>query len=66
MELLQPGVDRAVMALGLGHASVETTHRSLHASRERKEPAWAKPAPLNVPPGRYRPDDQLLAGLKGL
>jgi integrase/recombinase XerD len=66
MELLQHGVDRAVIALWLGHESVETTQRYLHASLELKEPALAKTAPLNVPPGRYRPDDQRLAFLKGL
>ena len=66
MELLQHGVDRAVIALWLGHESVETTQRYLHASLELKEQALAKTTPLNVPPGRYRPDDQLLAFLKGL
>jgi site-specific recombinase XerD len=66
MELLQHGVDRAVIALWLGHESVETTQRYLHASLELKEQALAKTAPLNVAPGRYRPDDQLLAFLKGL
>ena len=66
MDLLQHGVDRAVIALWLGHESVETTQRYLHASLELKEQALAKTAPLNVPPGRYRPDDQLLAFLKDL
>jgi site-specific recombinase XerD len=66
MDLLQHGVDRAVIALWLGHESVETTQRSLHASLELTEQAWAKTAPLNIPPGRYRPDDQLLAFLKEL
>ena len=66
MELLQHGVDRAVIALWLGHESVETTQRYLHASLELKEQALAKTTPLNVAPGRYRPDDQLLAFLKGL
>ena len=66
MELLLHGVDRAVIALWLGHESVETTQRYLHASLELKEQALAKTAPLNVDPGRYRPDDQLLAFLKGL
>jgi len=66
MDLLQHGVDRAVIALWLGHASVETTQRYLHASLELKEQALAKTAPFNIPPGRYRPDDQLLAFLKEL
>jgi integrase/recombinase XerD len=66
MELLQHGVDRAVIALWLGHASVETPQRYLHASLELQEQALAKTAPLPVAPGRYRPDAQLLAFLKGL
>ena len=45
MELLQHGVDRAVIALWLGHESVETTQRYLHASLELKEQAWPKPLP---------------------
>jgi len=66
MELLQQGVDRAVIALWLGHESVETTQIYLHASLELKEKALEKTVPLNVPLGRYRPDDQLLAFLKSL
>jgi len=66
MELLQHGVDRAVIALWLGHESVETTQMYLHASLEMKEQALAKTTPLNVLPGRYRPDDALMAFLKSL
>jgi len=66
MDLLEHGVDRAVIALWLGHESVETTQRYLHASLELKEQALAKTVPFHVPPGRYRPDDQLLAFLKSL
>jgi site-specific recombinase XerD len=66
MELLQSGVDRAVIALWLGHESVETTQRYFHASLELKEQALAKTAPLDAPPSRYQPDDELLAFLKGL
>jgi integrase/recombinase XerD len=66
MDLLQSGVDRAVIALWLGHETVETTQRYFHASLELKEQALAKTAPLDAPPGRYQPADQLLAFLKGL
>jgi site-specific recombinase XerD len=66
MELLQCGVDRAVIALWLGHESVETTQMYLHADLKIKEKALAQTAPLDVPPGRYRPDDELLAFLQGL
>jgi site-specific recombinase XerD len=66
MELLQAGMDRAVIALWLGHESVETTQIYLDANLAIKEQALAKTAPPEGKPGRYRPDDQLLAFLKGL
>ena len=66
MELLQNGVDRSVIALWLGHESVETTYVYLHANLKLKEAAMAKTTPAEVPPDRYRPDDQLLAFLNSL
>lgn len=66
MDLLQHGVDCAVIALWLGHESVETTQIYFHANLELKEQALAKTVPLNVPSGRYQADDQLLAFLKNL
>lgn len=66
MELLQHGVDRSVIALWLGHESAETTQMYLHASLELKEKALARTAPRNLPAGRYRPDDHVLAFLNGL
>lgn len=66
MELLQAGVDRAVIALWLGHESVETTQIYLDANLALKEEALSKTAPLNGKAGRYHADDQLLQFLKGL
>jgi integrase/recombinase XerD len=66
MTLLQSGVDRSVIALWLGHESIETTQVYLHANLELKEAALAKTSPLNAIPGRYRPSDKLLAFLQGL
>ncbi len=66
MELLQNGVDRSVIALWLGHESMETTQVYLHADMALKEKALAKAAPLGIKIRRYRPDDKLLAFLKGL
>ena len=66
MELLQHGVDRSVIALWLGHESVETTQMYLHADMRLKEQALARTVPVNIKPGRYRPDDQLLAFLECL
>ena len=66
MELLQHGIDRAVIALWLGHESVETTQMYLHADLRLKEQAMSRIAPLDVKPRRYRPDDKLLAFLEDL
>lgn len=66
MELLQHGVDRSVIALWLGHESVETTQIYLHADLSLKEQALARTTPLGTKPGRYRPNDQLLAFLESL
>jgi len=66
MELLQSGVDRAVIALWLGHESVETTQIYLDADLSLKEQVLAKIKPIKGKAGHYRPDDELLAFLKGL
>ena len=66
MELLQAGVDRSVIALLLGHESIETTQIYLDANLAMKEQALAKAAPPGGKAGRYHPGDQLLAFLKGL
>jgi site-specific recombinase XerD len=66
MDLLQHGVDRSVIALWLGHESMETTQMYLHADMRLKEKALLRTAPLAVKPARYRPDDKLLAFLESL
>jgi len=66
MNLLHHGVDRTVIALWLGHESVETTQIYLHADLRLKEKALARTTPLGIEPGRYKPDDQLLAFLETL
>lgn len=66
MELLQHGVDQSVIALWLGHESIETTQIYLHADMRLKEKALSCVAAPATSPGRYRPDDQLLAFLESL
>jgi integrase/recombinase XerD len=66
MALLQNGVDRAVIALWLGHESIETTYIYLHADLELKEQAMAKTTPSSMRLGRYRPEDAVLTFLKSL
>jgi integrase/recombinase XerD len=66
MQLLQNGVDRTVIALWLGHESVETTQMYIHADMQIKEKAMARTRPVDAKPGRYRPADKLLAFLEAL
>jgi site-specific recombinase XerD len=66
MDLLQSGVDRSVIALWLGHESVETTQIYLDASLAMKEQALARTTPLHGRPGRYQPTDRLLGFLNNL
>ena len=66
MELLQAGVDRSVIALWLGHESLETTQIYLDANLALKEEILAKTTPLNTKVGRYRADDRLLSFLSNL
>ena len=66
MDLLQSGADRAVIALWLGHESVETTKIYFDASLAMKEQVLAKTSPLHGRAGRYRPGDRLLDFLNSL
>jgi integrase len=66
MTLLHSGVDSAMIALWLGHETMDTIQMYLHASLELKQQALDKTTPVNGRLGRYRPDDDLLAFLKRL
>jgi site-specific recombinase XerD len=66
MHMLQSGVDPAVIALWLGHESVETTHGYVEADLTMMENAVAKLAPAGTSPSRFKPADELLAFLAGL
>jgi site-specific recombinase XerD len=67
MDLLQAGVDRSVIALWLGHESIETTQIYLEATLAMKERALAKTDPPHTGrAARYRPGDQLLGFLNSL
>lgn len=66
MELLHHGVDQTVIALWLGHESVETTQVYLHADMRLKEAALARIKAPESKSGRYRPDDSLLAFLESI
>ena len=66
MRLLHARVDTTVIALWLGHESVETTQIYVHADMTLKERALARTTPIGAKPGRFQPTDQLLAFLEGL
>jgi site-specific recombinase XerD len=66
MNLLHRGVDITVIALWLGHESIQTTHIYLHADMAMKEKALARATKCTVIPKRYRPPDRLLAFLERL
>ena len=66
MHLLESGVDIAVIALWLGHESIETTHGYLEADLKLKEKALQKLVPAGQAAPRFKADDPLLAFLKTL
>jgi site-specific recombinase XerD len=66
MNLLQRGVDITVIALWLGHESIESTQNYLHADMVMKEKALAHATHDKSPIKRYRPADPLLAFLESL
>jgi site-specific recombinase XerD len=66
MELLQAGVDRTVIALWLGHESMETTQVYLDADLAMKEKALARLEPMGKKPRRYKANDALLSFLESL
>ena len=47
MELLQAGVDRSLIAIWMGHASMESTDPYLHANLALKEEILAKTRPIS-------------------
>jgi integrase/recombinase XerD len=59
--LLEAGVDTSVIALWLGHESIETTRIYMFADLDLKERALDRTRPLASPPGRDQPPDDILA-----
>ena len=64
--LLQSGVDIAVIALWLGHESIETTHIYLEVDLATKERALSKLAPAGAEVPRFQAKDEVLAFLASL
>ena len=55
-----------MIALWLGHESVNTTQVYLHADMEIKKQAMDQTRPTDIPEGIYKPDDDVLAFLGSL
>jgi site-specific recombinase XerD len=66
MDLLHAGVEQTVIALWLGHESIETTQIYLDADLALKEKILARTIPFDSKPGKFRPDDKLLSFLNQL
>jgi len=67
MEMLQAGIDRSLIAIWLGHSSVETTQIYLDANLAMKQKVLAKTQPVNGrAPRRYKPGDRLIRFLHDL
>ena len=67
MRLLHVGIDITVIALWLGHQSIEITQIYLHADMSIKERAMGRTAPTGAEPGRYQAaSDELLTYLQSL
>lgn len=66
MELLRNGCSCTVIAMWLGHESVETTHKYLHADLQIKKEAMDRTRPHGVSKGVYQPTDSLLAFLEAM
>ncbi|MBU8913564.1 MAG: site-specific integrase [Spirochaetales bacterium] len=66
MHMLHSGVDIAVIALWLGHESIQTTHMYMEADLRAKEKALACLQPPSVTQVRFKADDRLLRFLESL
>ena len=66
MHMLQAGNDITVIAMWLGHESIETTHRYITANIELKEKAIESLHPPSGGTIRFRPSDNLMNFLESL
>ena len=66
MHLLQSGVPFNIIALWLGHESINTTHRYVQADLEMKEKALSRLGSIESATGRFQAPDSLIAFLQTL
>ena len=66
VHLLQAGVDLSVIALWLGHESLESTQTYMSTDLTQKIKVLEKTLPVNVKQMTFKPDDKLMEFLKAL
>ncbi len=66
MQLLQSGVDPMIIAIWLGHESIETTQIYIKEDLKMKEQALQRTQESNSKSLRYKPKDKLLEFLQAL
>jgi site-specific recombinase XerD len=66
MHLLQSGVDITVIAMWLGHESLETTHQYVEANLAMKDEVLSKLEEIPIQKVRYRASEKLLQFLEDL
>ncbi len=64
--LLQSGVDLSVIALWLGHESLESTQAYMNSDLTQKIKIFEKTLPISAKPVTFKPDDNLIEFLKAL
>ncbi len=66
MALVSAGTDISVIALWMGHESLDSSMAYIHADMALKQQALERTAMPGTKPGIYKPGDSLLAFLTGL
>lgn len=66
VHLLQAGVDLSVIALWLGHESLESTQAYMSSDLTQKIKIFEKALPISAKPMTFKPDDKLMEFLKAL
>lgn len=66
VHLLQSGVDLTVIALWLGHESLESTQAYMNSDLTQKIKILEKTLPISAKPVTFKPDDNLIGFLKSL
>lgn len=66
VHLLQSGVELSVIALWLGHESLESTQAYMNSDLTQKIKILEKTLPISDKPVTFKPDDNLMEFLKAL